>query len=236
MGPLGGCAGEGPTRDEIRTGEPRQRDFALLRRAGASSPPWASSPTSASRRERRESNAPDGHFSEAPSFAFATALVDARAGNSARHGGRVSRPAPDPHDHLGGSAFAEPPRVLRAVTSHQQPHQPRNRRADEKQQDRWHPLWRSRRALRQQSSPHGAGASRGAAAQPRSRGDVGADPAPAHGLRERCTQRRVPRTESRLPAPERRIRECQRSTSATVTRAIAATLGTASISGQLLIP
>jgi excisionase family DNA binding protein len=61
---------------------------------------------------------------EAPSVVFATALVDARAGESARHETRASRPARDPPDQLGGSAFAEPPCVLRVVLSHQEPHQP----------------------------------------------------------------------------------------------------------------
>jgi hypothetical protein len=98
--------------------------FALPRRAGASSSQWALSPTSASRRRRRESTAPDGHLSEAPSVVFATAHVDARAPSHPAHEARVSRPARDPPDHLGGSAFAEPPYVLRAVLTHQQPHQP----------------------------------------------------------------------------------------------------------------
>jgi hypothetical protein len=52
--------------------------FALPRRAGASSPQRASSPTSGVAASTAESNAPDGHLSEAPSVVFGTALVDAQ--------------------------------------------------------------------------------------------------------------------------------------------------------------
>ena len=69
-----------------------------------------------------------------------------------RRGGRTRAPGRSSPDHLGGSAGAEPPYVLRVVTSHQEPHQRTDRLFDENVDRSRRNQFRSRQPIRTQQA------------------------------------------------------------------------------------